>query len=646
MGLDLLNIATSGVVASQAQLAVTGNNIANANTEGYHRQVATQGTYESQKIGDSYFGAGAYVADVKRVYNQYAAKELRIGQSNLSEAEMSLTKLNDLDELYSKVGKVVPQSLTDFYESLNNLAGLPDDIAIRNSTLVTAEQVAGSLNQMQSRLDDKLQQTNEQIATITDRISEISNELGALNLEIVKSEGNDLQLLDKQDALIQELSQYSQVNTIPIGNGAKSIMLGGSVMLVSGEVSMSMGTKPGDPSPNKPTLTTTINNTVQDVNGALMGGELGALFKYRDGELSKAINELGQLALGVADSFNEMQSQGFDLNGQMGQNLFTDINDPNVSSTRVGTFSTNTGTAALSVEIDDVTQLTGSSYELKFATGTPDTYTLIDDLTGKETALTLNGAGTQLLGGDGFIINIDSGAFADRDRFEISPTSGAAAGISLAFSDPELLATASPKVTADAANSGSMAVKLTSIDDRNAVNFPLTDSELTFDIDMLAGTYDVFDVNGTAISTGTAITPGTPPTISAHGFTFELNTTTATASERFTFDLSHAKGDNTNTVAMATMSESKHMENGDATLVDLFEETKLSIGGSSKSAQVRSASAEIIYSQAYERQQSVSGVNLDEEAAKLMRYQQSYQASARIMTTATQIFETLFSSTR
>ncbi len=645
MGLDLLNIATSGVMTSQSQLAVTSNNIANANTEGYHRQVATQVTYQSQKLGDTYFGAGSYVNDVKRIYNQYAVRELQIGQSNLSEAQTTQAKLNELDSLYSNIGKIVPQGLTDFYGSLNSLSDLPDDIGVRQSTLVSAEQLATSINRMQTQLDSSLKQTNEQIAGITDRINEISTELAALNLEIAKGDGNDLQLLDKQDSLLQELSKYTQVNTTDLGRGAKSVMIGGSTILVSNEIAMQVGTKPGDPNPLTTSLTTTINNTTQTIDGANMGGELGALFKFRDNDLAKATNELGQLALGIADTFNKAQADGFDLDGKIGKNIFVDINDPSLTATRVGAHSANAGTASLSVNIDDAGKLTGSAYELRYTAGAPASYDLIDSQTGNTTALTLNGS--QLQGADGFTINIDSGTFANGDRFEINPTSGAASGLKVTMTDPRGLAAASgPSVTPAAGNSGNTSVTVTSIDNRSATNFPVEGSELTFVLNTTANTYDVIDASGTTITAGAALPAGNPKTVTSNGFTFEIDSSAAATADSFTFDLSFAKGDNTNVAAMTKLSETKNMDGGSATLNDVFETTKQDIGSSTKAAKVRADSAQTIYSQAYERDQSTSGVNLDEEAANLMRFQQSYQASARIMTTATQIFETLFNSTR
>ncbi|MBW8185149.1 flagellar hook-associated protein FlgK [Shewanella nanhaiensis] len=637
MGMDLLNIARTGVLASQSQLAVTSNNIANANTQGYHRQVAEQSSLDNQRLGGNFFGSGTYISDVKRIYNDYAARELRIGQTSVSEAQATQIKMGELDQLFSQIGKSIPQGLNDLFAGLNSLADLPDDIGIRNNVLGSAGQLASSLNQMQAHLDGQMKQTNDQIAGITDRINEIGNELGHINRELMKSQGEDMSLLDKQDALIQELSQYSQVNVIPLDTGAKSIMLGGAVMLVSGEVSMSIGTTAGDPFPNESRVTSSAGAQTLIIDPSQMGGQLGALYEFRNETLVQAQLEVGQLALGVADAFNQAQSQGFDLSGALGQNIFTDINDPNMAVGRVGEFGTNAGNANLRVNIDDTSALTGGSYDLTFTA--PGTYELTDINTGVVTPLTLNGS--QLDGGEGFSIHIDSGAFVDGDKFEIRPSAGAAAGIKVEMTDPKGIAAAGPKITAGTANSGNTQIEILSID-RNNVNLPLTGSELTYQIDPVANTFTVFDASGTLVS---AAAPYTPPTITSNGFSFDVNTT-STSTESFTFDFTFAEGDNSNAVAMAQLSEAKLMNSGGSTLTDVYEGTKLVVGGKAKAAAVAVGSAEAVFTQAYNRVQSESGVNLDEEAGNLIRFQQAYQASARIMTTASEIFDTLFSSVR
>jgi flagellar hook-associated protein 1 FlgK len=641
MSIDLLNIARTGVQASQAQLGVTSNNIANANTEGYNRQVATQATTESQRLGNSFYGTGTYVSDVKRVYNEFAARELRIGQTSMSAAETSYNKLSELDEIYSQIGKMVPENLNNFFASINSVADLPTDLGIRTNSLSSAQQLAIGLNQMQSQLDGQTKQTNNQIESITTRINEISKELGNINLELMKSQDQDSQVLDKQDALILELSQYAQVNVIALDTGAKSIMLGGSVMLVSGEVSMSMGISTGDPYPNEPRINASIGDKTLNVDPSKLGGQLGALFSFRDDTLLPASTELGQLALGIADTFNEMQSKGFDLNGDVGSDIFRDINDPLMASGRAGSNSTNNGTAAMSVNIDDVGALSGSTYQLSFTTA--NGYQLTDNQTGKVSNLTLSG--TQLTSSAGFSINVAGGPIADGDKFEIRPTAGAAAGLKVVMTDPKGIAAAGPTLTSASTNLGNTSVSLNSMDSTNAVFQSVNGSSITFELNTAAvpNTYEAFDSSGTSLGTGTISNNN----INAFGMDFDITTSgTGGTADSFTFDLAFAEGNNSNAVEIAKLSDVKLMNNGTGTLTSVFENTKLDIGSQTKSAEVRVGSATAIYQQASTRVQSESGVNLDEEAANLLRFQQSYQAAARIMTTAQTIFDTLLSSVR
>ncbi|QSX32734.1 flagellar hook-associated protein FlgK [Shewanella avicenniae] len=641
MAIDLLNIARTGVYSAQAQLGVTSNNISNVNTEGYNRQVATQVTDNSYLLGGNYFGTGSYVNEVKRIYNDFAAREMRSSQTALSGAETTHTKLSQLDELFSKVGIAVPSSLNDFYASLNSLADQPSDSGIRQNLLTSANQLAVSFNQIDGYLSSEMSQTNDEISSIATRINEISKEIAQINLELQKNQGTDPQLLDKQDTLIQELSKYAEVNVVPIEGGGRSVMFGSSFMLVSGQVAMTLGTQPGVSYPTEPDLTYTLGNTTLKVDASKIGGQLGALFDYRENILQPANQQLGLLALGVADAFNTQQAQGLDLNGNVGQNIFTDINDATFASSRVAAFKSNDATnptpASLGVSLTDVSELTGNSYELKFD-GTD--YQLTNLQTAEVSTLTLNGSALE--GGNGFVINILVGSMVSGDRFEIRPTGNAAQQIKVEMTDPAGIAAAGA-YSADAANSADAQIRLISIDRSNAA-LPSNGSELSYTIDS-AGNYSFSNDTGSIIGSGVAA--GTPMQINSNGFVFQIDSLPATGeSATYTFDFSGASGDNANAIAMAKLSDSQIMNGGKATLTDVYEQTKLSVGSDTKAAEVRVSSAQSIYDQAYNRVQTESGVNLDEEAANLLRFQQAYQASARVMTTANTIFDTLFNAVR
>lgn len=638
MGVDLLNIARSGVMSSQSQLGVTGHNIANVNTEGYHRQVAQQSAQQSQRIAGNFYGTGTYVSEVKRIYNDYAARELQIGQSAMSQAQLRQNKLSELDQLYATAGQAIPAALADMYADLAGLADQPDDTGLRTSVLNAAGQLADSVNQMYAGLDGHLGQINSQISSITGRINDIGAELANLNRALSQSGGEDMALLDEQSMLIQELSQYAVVNVIAEAGGSKSIMLGGSAMLVSAQSAQQLTVADGEIFPNQTQLAISLGDTRQQINGLHMGGELGALFELRDQSLLPAVAELDLLALGLADTFNRQQAQGLDLTGQVGQNLFHDLNDAVMSAGRIAPMPQNGGNGAISVQVSDSHQLTGDEFMLAYTA--PSSYSLTNNNTGAVTPLTLTGS--RLTGAGGFELSIDAGTVADGDRFIIRPSAGAAAGLGVALQQASGLAAASAVITPDPANGGDISLSLAAVLDRNAPNFPHQGAPLTFAIDTAANQYQVFDATGTLLS---GVTGFTPPAINAYGMQLEVSSV-AGVTERFTLDLTLASGDNTNALAMARLNEARPMLNGRVGFTALFEQSKQDLGSQARGAQIQAEAAEAIFQQAQTRSDSLSGVNLDEEAANLMRFQQAYQASARIMTTSQQIFDALISSLR
>ncbi len=636
MANDLLNIGRNGLLTSQSQLAVTSNNIANVNTAGYHRQIAAQSTLGAHRVGNEYYGSGSYISDVKRVYNEFASRELRIGQSTLSQAAASYSKLSELDELFSEIGQSVPDSLNDLFEQMNGIADLPDDIGSRATVLSSARQMAGSINQMQNHLKAQVKNTNGEISSSVERLNELSNELAKINLELRENGGGNSQLLDRQDAIIQEMSQFGSISVIPLDGGAKSVMLGGNTMLVTGESATELAVKNGDPFADDTQIIAKVGDSEVAVNGEAAGGSIGALFEYRDDSLFTAQQELNQFALGVADAFNKTQAQGVDLNGNPGKPIFTDINDPKMSFGRAGASSDNTGDTKLAVNIDDVNKLSGNEYELTFD-GTD--YRLVDSETGKEQVLTLTG--TTLTGADGFSIEINAGTMRDGDSFTIRPGAGASGGIAVTMTDPKEIAAGSPDsyIKAAESNSGDTNIKITGLDrDDAGFRSPLT---VNIDSSVTPPTYNILDKDGNSVANGDIT--GTPPTISALGLEIEVDASTAETAS-FTLDFTPKPGDNSNAVRFAELSDQKLMNGGKSTLIDVYQDAKQDIGSQAKGAEIRLTSANAVYQQAYSRVQSESGVNLDEEASNLLQFQQSYQASARVMSTAQQVFDTLFNA--
>lgn len=639
---DLLQIGRSGVMSAQKQLQVTSNNIANVGTEGYTRQVVEQRTRESIFVAGHFQGSGSYVSDVTRVYNSYAMRELHLSASQLSEAKTAYVKADELNQVFSVSGDAIPSSMDNAFNAINNWADIPADLGARDNVMVALEQLAGSFDTIAEGLVSQLRQTNEQIITTVDRVNAISSELAEINKELMEVGSHDLQLLDYQNKLITELSDYVQVNVIEQERGVKSIMMGGSAMLVSGPNQLELGTTDGDPVRHELRYTIDTGSQKVTLEGRSVGGQLQALADYRDKTLLPAERELGKMALGVADAMNTAQANGFDLNGNVGKPIYADINSAGMSIGRSAASSKNAGGTEVSVFIDDTSKLTGGKYTMKYDGAN---YQLTDEY-GQATTLTVDPADpNRLVSDEGFSLMLDTSkppASQAGDTWAIMPTANAAKGLDMVIEDPAGLAAAGYTLVS---NTPGSEVSLVSVD-RTNVNFP--QGEVALNItpgDPLAAppttnAYTMTDPDGNVLDAGT----WTGNTINTLGV--ELRLDEVPASSDFTMNLDFAVGENGNAVSMGAIPTAKLMDEGNSTLIDVFQGIITEVGSQAAASEVQMDSAQAVFSQAQDRVESDSGVNLDEEAAKLLRHQQAYQASARVMTVARDTFDTLFNSLR
>ncbi|SDK06066.1 flagellar hook-associated protein 1 FlgK [Ferrimonas sediminum] len=639
---DLMNIGRSGVLAAQERLQVTSNNIANAGTEGYSRQVAEQRTSQSLFLAGKFVGTGSYVADVTRVYNSYSARELHLSVSQLANAKTSYAKADELNQVFSVSGDAIPESLNNAFNAINNMADIPSDLSARDNVLVALGQLSGSFDTMAESLTSQLRQTNEQVITTVDRVNAITKELADINSQMQKVAGKDLQLLDYQNQLITELSDYVQVNVIEQEQGVKSVMMGGAAMLVSGPNQLELGTTDGDPVRHELRYTIDTGSQKITLDGRNVGGQLQALADYRDNVLLPAERDLGKMALGIADSMNRTQANGFDLNGNVGQNLFADINSAEMAIGRSASSGNNAGGTETRVFIDDIDQLTGGKYTMSFDGAN---YQLTDEHGATSTMVQDPSDPTRYSSAEGFSVVMDTsgGAPVAGDKWAIMPTANAAKGLNLKIEDPKLLAAAGYSIET---STGDGQASLLSVD-RTHANFPSGEVSLSvtpndpLSVPPGQNTYQVTDPDGNVLDNGVY----TGNTVNAMGFEVQIDNNT-TASSGFSMNLDFAVGDNANAVEMGKIPNIKLLDGGKSTLIDTFQGVITEVGSQAAAAEVGMNSAQAVFAQAQNRVESESGVNLDEEAANLLRFQQAYQASARIMTVAQETFDTLFTSLR
>lgn len=654
MGVDLYQLGVSGLMASQQQLTTTGHNIANVNTAGYNRQRAEQVTTPAIWVGGNWYGSGVKVDDVTRLFDRYAYRESLLAKSRLSYADTLSTKLSGLDSTLSRGGKVVTDSLQEFYKALNAVADKPGDIGLRQILLDKSDVLSSEMQTLTSTLSSQRELISSEISQVMTRVGEIADEIAALNQKLIANQGvtggqNDL--LDQRDRLLTELSEYVSVSSYEHQSGAISVFIGQGQTLVTEVTALDTQTVPGDPDPLMTEVVLTNRGALVQLDESSLGGKLGALFAYRDDYLKQSLAELDLVAMGIAETINGQQARGLDLNGLAGANLFADINGTSSQQARMLARSGNSGTLVGEIRIDAVGDLTGSDYRVDY-NGTD--YILTNLTSGAATTLGAPGAGP-FATADGFTFVEASGAPSAGDSWIVRPTRNGVANFNVELQQASGIAAATPvAVVASSNNVSSGRVEIAQVNDPVAAR-ALTNMRLEVLEDPPGTfTYTLYDSSNAVMGTGAYTPPeqtiDVPPLPAPAAFSLKISGQPSGqapfAPERFDIRDAFGVGNGDNALKLAATQSQKILKDGQFAFNEAITANANLIGAQASSAEASYQSAGVMNEQAVARIASASGVNLDEEAANLLRYQQAYQASARIVSVAQTLFDTILQSVR
>ncbi|MEW6989332.1 flagellar hook-associated protein FlgK [Colwelliaceae bacterium 6441] len=673
MAVSLFQTGVSGLLAAQQQLSTTGHNISNVNTEGYNRQRAEQNATIGVASGGNYFGTGTYVENVTRIYNQFSYKEQLFSQSNLGYADTLHRDLNQLNEVMSFSGSAVASSIDKLYQTVNSISDNPNDQGLRSIALSQAGILARDFQSLNENFDQIEKSVNGEIEVIASQISKISLEIAKINDQILQNKsfsdaGQPNDLLDRRDQLITELGEYTSVNTVQDANGVMTVIIGNGATLVAGITPLTASVRAGDPDPLKTEIELVSNNSSFSLSGVSMGGALAAKIEFRDEHLAQTRSAINRLAMGISSTFNTVQSEGLDLNQQQGLNIFTDINTTTLMQGRVGIPSDNTGTVAASVRVDDISLIPLDEYEVEWDGAN---YNMMNLNTGSIQTLVLTPP-NEYDTGLGFSLVIDSGVPAAGDKFNIRPSENSASFMAVTLRDENgIAASTSIETTASTNNISSGGLNIITMDNPVAArNFTsVTNTGLLVDVyESAPGTYSyrIYDGNPatpppTPPSVVGAITSGTftagntavidlPPLPAAMAFQIEISGDPVgqgpLAPEEYSINDAFGVGNGANAGFMALTQEKGIINGNQQTFGQSMGVATADVGSNAKSAELVSNTAEAMFTQAFNRNQATSGVNLDEEAANMLKYQQAYQASSKIISVATTIFDTLLAAAR
>jgi flagellar hook-associated protein 1 len=628
---DLLSTSVSGLLAFQQALDVTSNNISNASTPGYSVETANLAEAPGQFTGSGFVGSGVDVQSITRTYNEYLAQQVRSSQASYSSSNTLATQAAQVDNMLSDSSTGLTATLQSFVNALQSVANTPNSTAARQALLNQAQALAQQLTSYDSQLSQFGSQLESQLSGDVTQINTITANLASLNQQIAAESTSGQtpnQLMDQRDALITQLSQYVSVQTTTESNGAMDVYIGTGQALVTGGTAAKLSTVASAYDPSELDIAINGGGTTADITSEISGGELGGLLSARSQVLDPARNAIGQVSVAVAGIVNQQQQSGMDLTGAQGQPMFS------VGGVQVLPDANNTGSGSLTVTRGSLSALTADDYRLQYTGGA---WQLTDVTTGQSVAMTGSGTSASPLQAAGLSI-VTSGSPASGDSFLIQPTAAATAGFSVLLTSPAQVAAASLiQGAAGAANTGGATVSTASVTD------PTTYVPDTYTVSFGAGgTYAVTNGAGTQVAAGT-YAAGTP--ITFPGAQLSLSGSPA-AGDTFTIAANNPAntGDNSNILAM-TDALSAAALNGNTTSVAGAANSLVSqIGVVTQQAQNNATAQQTVNQSATTALNNSSGVNLDQEAATMLRYQQAYQAMAQVIQASGQMFTSLITA--
>ena len=635
---DLLNVGTRALNAFQTAISTTGNNIVNANTEGYSRQRVNLESEKGAFNGGFYIGNGVGIDSIQRSYDEILRTEVLNRTASHSSLQTLHSMSSQLETLFAEPDFGAQAALDQFKSAMSSLANNPSSIPERQVLLTESNNLVDRLTSLGDSLNALDNQVRQQITADLEAINESSDHLVEINKAIDSSpasSGAPNALLDKRDVILRELAEKIDINVVNQNNGVTAVYLSNGTALVNGLESIQLQASPDQFSTgiqiNQMGLTGGI-----DSSALLSGGSLAGVLKFQQNVLSPTLQEFGLVSLAVASATNQQQSLGLDLNGAQGADIFS---LPAINA--LPSFN-NIGNATVSVDLDDYSQLDSSDYELGFDGAN---WTLTNLNTGNNVSATDPLAAPLAL--DGLDISVTGSAGAG-DRFVIQPSKAAVGNIGLTLNKPEGIAAATAlRSSSSLSNGGNASITNMQITDPDTL--PLaTNLQLLFDPDALGAGIPGFTLTGIA-GGPLAFDPATDSagrTYSLAGFNFSVSGSPAAGDTLNIENNFGSTGDNSNVFQMVDLLDSKLLTNIDRSLLDI-NSSLLGFMGSIISGVESSLSIEnTLLNSADQSLESISGVNLDEEAADLLRFQQAYQASAQIITVAEELFNTLLNATR
>ena len=647
--MSMFQTGLSGLSVARSALMTTAHNTANVYTAGYSRQTALVSSNGGTTTGAGFIGNGARVTTVQRSYDSYLTAQLNGAEAAGAALASYGSQINRIDSLLADKTAGLTPLMQSFFASVQGVANTPADPAARQQLISAAQTLANKFRSTDQYLTDLNSSVNDQIEGSTEQINTYATQIASLNQQISQlgamaggQPPNDL--MDQRDQLVSELGKIVGVKVLEQDSGQYNVFIGNGQTLVLGDraAQLQAVSSAADPT-RKAVALVGLTGTVSELNDDVLGGgSLGGLLAFRAETLTSTQNAVGRLAMALGSEFNDQHKLGVDLNGVLGTDFF--------SQAAPGVFSNarNAGDMVLGASVADTSQLTTSDYSVQ-----------VKDVAGTLTYSVTRLSDKQPMGDfttfpasfDGVSLAVASGTAQAGDSFLVQPTRTGARDMDVLVRDTAKVAAASPLATGKAVGNKGTGALSPAVVDAGYLATPLA-ATVTLAYDATANTLSGFpatsavtvtlaDGTSTNYPAGTAVPYTAGASIRFDGIEVKLSGAPA---EGDTFTIGKNAGgvsDGSNALLLGALQRKTAMDGGTSTFNGAFAKLVSEVGNRAMEIRVAEKTQESVTGQIRASRDSISGVNQDEETANLLMYQQMYQANAKVIQTASTMFDAI-----
>lgn len=453
---DFLSIGASAVNVYRQAIATTSNNISNVNTEGYSKQSVNVSESYPTQIASYFIGTGSNVESIQRSYDEFVERSLRDSSSDLQATTPFIEYTERIVDIMGSETANLTNAIDAFFNTSRSLSVDPGSIPLRNEVLSSGQALASRFNALSTQIDAVGTESKARLGAALHEVNSLAAQLLSINKQLGRNSEKTKQppqLMDQRDLILRKLSGLSTIGVTESSNGQVSVNFGGQgrgfeIVTPSGVRKIAMFSDSADPTGDV--------QLVIDPRGSkqplppLSGGEVGGLLTFRNEVAKVARDGLDHIAVQFANKVNEVHKQGFDLNGDFGQDFFRVTPSYSINSEAAS------GTFSVDVNVVDQTDLPTDPTKMMYRESTQSWLVYTDSQLHPEAELT----DANNFSFRGLALSI-SGTPEDADTIILSPNNRAADTFTMELRDPRRVAASEPMTLMPApANSGDVSAAL------------------------------------------------------------------------------------------------------------------------------------------------------------------------------------------